>query len=152
MPQAQPSVTAPVFADGAIPQGGRYEQFFFGTIQTGGTQRGWYACETINPRRPALDVARPNPIGGPNGFSLVAQNDTMTIRAQVFSQSTPTLKRGDWFQDDFDPSTGTVNIGQPTTGGVNEYFVVVDTSDRYDLGAYWAQDVTLKKIYFPAQD
>lgn len=146
---AAPTAPAVAFNDGAIPFGSRAELFCSGGT-TSPTYLGWYLCEQISPSRPSKVVERPNQIGGPNGFAMVAAQENMTVKAQLASQTSATIKRGDWFQDSFDPSNGTVVIGLPsTTPTTTETWVVETSSEKYEMNGYWYQDLNLKLAHNP---
>ena len=131
-----------------MPFGSRYELFC-----SGGTVApayiGWYCLESINPTLPGKVIERPNPIGGPNGFSIVAAQERMTVKAQLPLISSATLKRGAWFQDTFDPSSGTATIGLPASGGTVETWVVETAGNKFDANGYWYQDLSLIQAHTP---
>lgn len=146
-PSSPTAVTA-AYNDGAIPFGSRVELFCYGGTANP-SYRGWYVLESIKPNRPSVTVQRPNQIGGPNGFAIVASQETLSAKAQLATQSTATVKIGDWFQDSLDPSSGTVVIGAPATSGTNETWVVDSASESFEMNGYWYQDLTLLRAHTP---
>ena len=146
-----PAVPATAYNDGAVPFGSRYELFMTGIIAAA-THIAWFCLEFIKPGRPGVGANRPNPIGGPNGFFIVAGQESMTVKAQIGSGGEATLVLtpipvGAFFQDSF--STGTPVTGKPSTGGTLETWVVESTSDSYEMNGYWYQDLTLKRAHGP---
>lgn len=146
---ATPSAPPVAYNDNAPGFGSRYELFQYGGTAAG-TYRGWYCLESIRPSRPGKIVERPNPLGGPNGFAIVAGQERMTAKAQLPSQSAATLKIGDWFQDSLDPSDGTAVLGLPATGAsAKETWVVESTTDAFEMNGYWYQDLNLILAHNP---
>lgn len=140
-----PTVTAASFVDNAVPYGSRYEDIKNGT-QASPTDIGYYLFENITVSRVGNVTYRPDPVGGPNGFVLVNGQDTMSAKAQLATNSTPTIKRGNWFKDSFDPANGTVAVGLPAVTPTNpDIFVVINSSDKFEINGYWYQEVSFAK-------
>lgn len=134
-----PTIPADSFVDNAVPHGARYVNFKSGGSTGGGSDRGYYAVEGLTPSRPTKRILRPNPVGGPNGFVLVGDQEGMSInRVQLATSATQSVRRGWWFSDTFNTIDGA------------ETFAVADASDKYEMGNYWYQDLTLLKSYTPA--
>lgn len=141
-----PTVTAASFVDNAVPYGSRYEDFKTGT-QASPTDIAYYLLENITIARAGNVTYRPDPVGGPNGFVLVNGQDTMSAKAQLATNATTTLKRGNWFKDTFDPSDGTTAIGLPSSGSPThtEVWVIINSSDKFEMNGYWYQDLSLAR-------
>jgi len=146
---AAPAAPAVAYNDNAIPFGSRYELFCSGPV-AGPTYKAWYYLESINPTQPGKVIERPNQIGGPNGFAIVAAQERMTVKAQLSTLTTSTIKRGDWFQDSLDPSSGTAAIGIPAVGGTLETWVVETAGNKFEMNGYWCQDLNLIQAHTPA--
>lgn len=133
-----PTIPAAAYVDNAVPNGSRYINFKSGGSTGGGSDRGYFAAEAITPSRPTKRILRPDPSGAPNGFALIIDQETLTTKVQLATSATQSVQRGWWFNDTFNALAGA------------ETFVVADASDKYEMGNYWYQDLTLLKAYTPA--
>ncbi len=132
-----PTIPEAAYIDNQVPNGSRYVNFKSGG-STSPSDRGWYAAEAITPSRPTKRILRPDPSGAPNGFALIVDQETCTTKVQLATSLTQAVQRGWWFSDTFNTIAGA------------ETFVVADASDKYAMGEYWYQDLTLIKAYTPA--
>ena len=98
---------------------------------------GQVVLESFNPKYGAKTIEQSNQIGAPLKQASVRTFDTATGAAQMpvdNTGNTPTIiLRGDYFT-------------APNAYGGDQWYVE-DAGNAYQAGAYWKQELTLRKIY-----
>ena len=116
------------FNDGGVGHGA-----FVATFYTAGA----VILESFSPKKSATNIEQKNQIGAPLKQASVVNFDTASATAQMPVDNTgnaPTIiSRGDYFT-------------APNAYGGQSWYVD-DTSDTYAAGAYWKQELTLRRIY-----
>jgi len=116
------------FNDGGVGHGA-----FVATFATAGQ----VILESFSPKYPATTIEQKNQIGAPLKQASIRNFDTASATAQMPVDNTgnnPTIiGDGDYFT-------------APATYGGDDWYVE-DTGNTYAAGAYWKQELTLRKIY-----
>lgn len=98
---------------------------------------GEVVLESFAPKQPATTIEQGNQISAPLKQASVRKFGTASATAQMPVDNTgniPTIiQQGDYFT-------------APAAYGGDEWYVE-DTGDTYAAGAYWKQELTLRKIY-----
>jgi len=115
---------SPEYVDGAIPFG-----VFTVDLKRGvgaGTAVVTCVCESFNLTKPGNVINRPNEIGGPNGWAVVAGQETATGVLQIATSTTETPKIGDWFS----------RIMDRKAASTAETWVITNTSEPFEMNGY----------------
>lgn len=129
---------ADAYNDNTVPHGG-----FSVTIKRGGTGSPTTVItaiiESITPTYPTVEVRRPDAVGGPNGFALVAGQVEYSGEGQIATSATETPKVGDWFTHVFDGGAG----------GATETVVFKSITAPKIIGQYFKFNFTANRAYNP---
>ena len=87
-----------------------------------------YIFESPNIKRPTKKITRPNQIGEPNGFALVADYVTGSSPVQITTSASDRLEVGTTFTADF--------------GNGSETWVIGEADEEHPMNGYWKQNVT----------
>lgn len=116
------------FNDGGVGHGAFVADFY---------TAGNVILESFSPKYGAKDIEQGNQIGAPLKQLSIRTFDTATASAQMPVDSTgntPTIvQQGDYFT-------------APAAYGGDEWYVS-NADNTYAAGAYWKQELTLRKIY-----
>lgn len=119
-----------LYNSGNVP----YGSFVVALKKADGTAHGNVVCENINPTRPGKVTNRPDELAGPNGWVLVADQQTATATMQAATRATLCPELGYYFEENFQQDDTTTT----------ERWVITNVGQVYENGGYWRVNVNLQ--------
>jgi hypothetical protein len=129
------------YIDNQVPYGAFAADLKSGPQLTATTVIAAAVFENFTPNRPSNKINRPNEIGGPNGFAIVATQETGSGTIQWPTTATTSPKIGHWFQYTFDGANG----------AAAETWVITDTSEPREMNGYFKSNITCQLAHTPPQ-